>query len=285
MAEYFALQAAFCFAVSHIFIRRGLVTSDALTGSFISLGITAVTLATLAPFIVPLSSFRTPAVGYFIAAGIFAPAMGRMLTYKGIERIGVARSVPISNSSPMFSSILAVLVLGEIWPLRNVIGTTLVVLGVVILSRTQSAQGQWRKIDLLYPLAASVAFGISSNLRKLGLLTQNVPLMAATVTSTAGFLVAAAVIQMQGGRRILTLSRQGCAWFFAAGLCNTAASLSVFYGLSFGKVVIVEPLAATNPVLTLIFSAIFLKDLEAITRRVILGAACTVAGSILVVTS
>jgi uncharacterized membrane protein len=61
--------------------------------------------------------------------------------------------------------------------------------------------------------------------------------------------------------------------------------LSVFYALSQGKVVIVEPLVSTNPVLSLIFSAVFLRDVEAITPRVVLGALCTVVGTILVVTS
>jgi len=69
-----------------------------------------------------------------------------------------------------------------------------------------------------------------------------------------------------------------------AGLFNTAAMLSVFYALSFGKVVIVEPLVAANPVLSLLLTALFLKDLEVISFRVLVGALCTVVGTILVVT-
>jgi drug/metabolite transporter, DME family len=67
-------------------------------------------------------------------------------------------------------------------------------------------------------------------------------------------------------------------------LFNTAAMLSVFYALSHGKVVIVEPLVSSNPVLTLLLAAIFLKDLEALTARIITGALLTVLGTILVVT-
>jgi len=57
----------------------------------------------------------------------------------------------------------------------------------------------------------------------------------------------------------------------------------VFYALSNGKVVIVEPLVSSNPVLTLLFTAIFLRDLEAVNLRVIGGALLTVMGTILVV--
>ena len=60
--------------------------------------------------------------------------------------------------------------------------------------------------------------------------------------------------------------------------------LSVFFALSFGKIVIVDPLVNASPVLTLFLSTLFLKDLESITPRVVLGAGCTVVGSILVVT-
>jgi hypothetical protein len=33
MAEYFSFQAALCFSIAHIMIRRGLVDSNAMTGT------------------------------------------------------------------------------------------------------------------------------------------------------------------------------------------------------------------------------------------------------------
>jgi uncharacterized membrane protein len=91
-------------------------------------------------------------------------------------------------------------------------------------------------------------------------------------------------LQFQGGRQVFKLPRQSAGWLITAGIVNTAAMLSVFYALSFGKVVIVEPLVSSNPVLTLILTAIFLRDLEVLSARVIIGALLTVAGTILVVT-
>ncbi len=199
MSVYFAIQGAFLFALSHIVIRRGLVVSNAATGTMVSIIISAVLLWLVTPIFVPLLSFRTPAVWYFIAGGIFAPAVGRFMTFKAIERVGVARAVPITNTAPMFSSILAVLVVGETWPLQNILGTSLVILGVVILSRTQTATSQWRKIDLVYPALAAVSFALSSNLRKLGLVLANIPLMAATVSATTAFVFTLIFQQAQGG--------------------------------------------------------------------------------------
>ncbi len=284
MTVYISLLAAFCFSVSHVMNRRGLVTSNAMTGSLISIGMSAITMWVMVPFFIPISSFWTPAIWYFLVGGIFSPGLGRMLNFKGIEKVGLARSVPISNSSPMFASVLAVLIMGETWTLQNFVGTTLVILGVVILSQKESKQAQWRKIDLIYPVMASFSFAISSNLRKLGLLAEDIPIMAAAVTVTTGLLFVVTVIRLQGGRQTLSLSRQSLGWFFASGLSNTAAMLSVFYALRYGKVVIVEPLISVNPAISIFLSAIFLRDLEAITLRVIIGVGCPVVGSIFVIT-
>ncbi len=284
MSVYFAIQAAFLFAVSHVVIRRGLVTSNAATGTIVSIIISAVLLWVVTLIFIPLSSFRTPAVWYFIAGGIFAPAVGRFMTFKAIERVGVARAVPISNTYPMFSSILAVLLLGESWPPQNILGTFFVILGIVILSRTQSEKSQWRKIDLIYPASAAFSFAISSYLRKFGLLIANLPLMAAVVSATTALVFTMIFQHAQGGWKTFVLSRQSFGWFVATGFAHTTAMLSSFYALSFGKIVIVDPLVSASPVLTLFLSTLSLKDLESITPRVVMGAICTVIGSILVVT-
>jgi DME family drug/metabolite transporter len=284
MAEYFAFQAALCFSITHVLVRRGLVGSNALTCSIVSLTTSAVVFWILVLFLVPLSTLWTPAIGYFIAAGFFAPAIGQTLGYLGIERIGVARAMPIVNSAPIFSSIFAVLFLDEVWLLQNIIGTGLVILGVIVLSSGKPADGGWRKLDIIYPILAALAFGISTTLRKSGLMVFPRPILAAAVTVGTGLFVLLALVQMQGGRRVLILSRKNAGWFFAAALVNTAAVLSVFSALNVGQVVRVEPLIACNPLLTIIWTGILLKEIERLSARVIIGALVTVSGTVLVAT-
>ena len=283
MEIYFSFQAALCFSISHILIRRGLVDSNAMTGSFISLSMSAVILWLAVPFFVPLSALWNPAALTFVVAGIFAPGIGRTLSYVGIEKIGVARSVPIANSSPIFASIFAVVFLAEAWVLQNVIGTLLVIGGVIVLSMAKPAQGEWRKIDVIYPLVGALAFGASTTLRKAGLGFINIPLLAAAVTAGSAAIFSFTLLQIQGGKKAFKLTRRSAAWLFPAGVFNTAAMLSVFFALSHGKVVIVEPLVSSNPVTTLLLTSIFLRDVESLTLRVILGAALTVTGTVLVV--
>ena len=285
MAEYFAFQAALCFSIAHIFVRRGLVDSNALTGSFISLGTSAAIFWLLALALVPASALWVAAIGYFVAAGVFAPAIGQTLGYVGMEKIGVARSAPIVNISPIFSSAFAVIFLGEVWVVQNIIGTCLVILGIIVLSSSKAAAGEWRKKDIIYPLLGAVAFGISTTLRKTGLMTVQRPLLAAAVTVGTAFLVLLCIIQIQGGRRVLKFNRQSGGWLFGAALVNTGAILSFFSALNVGKVVRVEPLVACNPLLTILWAAIFLRQIERLSPRIIVGALVTVAGTVLVVTA
>ena len=284
MAEYFSFQAALCFSIVHVLVRRGLVNSNALTGSFVSLATSAAVFWMLLPFFVPLSALWAPAIGFFIAAGFFAPAIGQTLGYLGIERIGVARSMPIVNSAPIFSSLLAFLFLGELWVLQNIIGTGLVIIGVIILSSSQSARGQWRKLDLVYPILGALAFGVSTTLRKTGLMAVQIPILAAAVTVGTAFFVLLVIIQMRGGLHALKLNRQSGGWFFAAALVNTGAILSVFSALNIGKVVRVEPLIACNPLLTILWTGIFLREIERLSARIVVGALVTVTGTVLVAT-
>jgi drug/metabolite transporter, DME family len=285
MAEYFSFQSALLFSITHIFVRRGLVNSNALTGSVISLGTSTVIFWLLLIIFIPLSALRDPGIGYFIAGGVFAPAIGQTLGYIGMERIGVARAASIVNTSPIFSSILAVLLLGELWVFQNIVGTCLVILGVVILSSSKSADRDWRKKDLVYPILAAIVFGISTNLRKTGLTVIPQPLLAAAVTLATAFLALLIIVRFRGGKKALRFNRDSSRWLFGAALVNSGAILSFFAALNVGQIVRVEPVVACNPLLTLLWTSIFLRQIEKLSGRIILGALVTVAGTVLVVTA
>ena len=145
-------------------------------------------------------------------------------------------------------------------------------------------QLEWRKKDIIFPLLAALAFGISTTLRKTGLTTIQVPLLAAAVTVGTAFFVLLGMVRFNGGTRVLKFNRQSSAWLFGGALINTGAILSFFSALNVGNIVRVEPLVACNPLLTIIWAAIFLRRIETLSTRVILGALVTVVGTVLVVT-
>ena len=285
MSEIFALLSSLGFATSHILIRRGLAKSDPLAGFCISVAISALTMWILAALYLPLSAFWTHTVWYFVVGGLFASGLGRWLVYIAIDKLGVARSIPVASTSPMFAAILAVFLVGEQWTLLGFLGTALIIGGVIIISRTHTQKMAWRRTDLIFPLMAALSFALSANVRKLGFLIENLPLMAASVNATTGLILGAILIAGQGGMKVLRMPKHIFGWFLAAGLCNTGGMLANLYALSAGDVVVVEPLISTNPVLSVILTAIFLKDVETVNMRVALGVALTFAGTLLLVFS
>jgi transporter family protein len=74
----------------------------------------------------------------------------------------------------------------------------------------------------------------------------------------------------------------GAKWFMAAGILNAVAVLLLYQALHTGRVSVVAPLVALYPLFTLLYSALFLRS-EALTRRVVIGALCAVAGVVVLV--
>jgi uncharacterized membrane protein len=67
-----------------------------------------------------------------------------------------------------------------------------------------------------------------------------------------------------------------------ASMTSSIAFLFYFFSLSQGLLVRVQPIAATNPLFALLFSYLFLKDVEKITVRIVLGSAVIFMGIIFV---
>ncbi len=284
MAIFYSLIASLSFAISHILIRRGLAQSTPLAGFAVSIVISALTLWSLAAATLPLAVFWTHAIWYFAVGGLFASGLGRWLVYVSIDRLGVARSIPVVSTTPMFASIMAVLIVGEHWTLGAFFGTVCIISGVIVISRTHEQKAEWRRQDFIFPILAALSFSFSASVRKLGFFIENLPLMASCVNTTMGLVLAIVMVYGQGGpRKVLPMSRSVLAWFVAAGIGNTAGMLANFYALSTGDIVIVEPLISTNPVLTVVLTAIFLRDVETVTPRVAAGVALTFVGTLLLV--
>ena len=68
--------------------------------------------------------------------------------------------------------------------------------------------------------------------------------------------------------------------FLAAGLFETLGILLVIIALSVGQVVLVSPIVATGPMWVLLGTWLFLRGIERINLRTVLGTASVIAGTI-----
>lgn len=221
------------------------------------------------------------AIGLFLGAGIVGTALGRLAIFTGIDRVGAAVNTAAVSIRPLFATIMAVFLLGETVGLHTAVGILVIVAGLGMLATSKGGDlAGWSTVDLVFPLAAALFFAIGNVARRFGLVTfQDVTLLEAVTLNEFGSLLALGTFAIVAGRRdIVSAPRRTYAYFAGSGTLTAVALLSLFAAFQQGKVAIVDPLAATAPVFSTIFSAVLLRDLEQVTRRIVAGAVLVAVG-------
>ena len=145
-----------------------------------------------------------------------------------------------------------------------------------------SASGLTRSHVIGYVLAgaACIAYGASLILAK-QVVEDTPPLLAATLGMTFGLLVLA-VISAPDVRRDVGTRQRAWVWAALGGLAAGSGITLMFLAISNAPVVVVAPILAMNPLTAILFSQIFLRGMERITWRVLIGALLVVAGVIII---
>jgi transporter family protein len=283
-AEFYALANAFLFALHNLFTKKALRYSNPATGVISSLLINIVFLWAMALLLVPMANVTAASILIFVGVGFFQPGLTRLLTYKGIDTLGVAITDPIRASTPLFSALMAIIFLGEDLTLPILAATLMIIAGIILLSwRRDSMQLAGSAIYLWYPIAASALAGTSQVVRKFGLAAVPHPLLAAAVTASSSLVVSVLTLwYVEKTQESWKMNRQCFWWFLAAGVTVSLAMTCIYYALDLGKVSVVIPISSTGPLFSLILTAIFLRGVERVTLRIVVSAALIVGGVILI---
>jgi drug/metabolite transporter, DME family len=132
-------------------------------------------------------------------------------------------------------------------------------------------------LGVAFGFIAAASYGSSQVLAREGVSDLAPPLVGSLLAlfwGTLGF----SLMAVRGLRTIDGDFRRGAVLFSAAGIFSAIGVVLMFQALSRGQVVVVSPVLATNPLFTLILAAIFLRDVEQLTRRVVVGAVLVVIG-------
>jgi uncharacterized membrane protein len=281
-AEVFALLSAMTWSVDSILVRLGARNSNVVAAAFLGYSVTVIFLWSYLSLYFPFHLLSSPSTIYFILSGCFQPLLARILYYMGITRLGVSRAGPLFGTTPLFGVILAMIFLQE-RPTPFVYGGTfLTVASVWLVSSRRSGEGEWRVFDTIYPLGAAFFAAVSQNLRKAGLLILPDPFAGAAISTSTSLIIFSIFLLLTGRARLITTHRKSLPFFGSAALVSTTAQLLTFMALSRGEVSAVIPILNTNPLFALLFSGLFLRDVEKITMRVVLGAVLMVIGVILI---
>lgn len=234
------------------------------------------------------SGLTLEAVAVFTFAGVIGTALGRITIFVGVDRVGASLNSAILSTRPLFATLIALVFLGE--PLGPVTGLGIVVLVAGLSLLTVSRGGDlagWEPRDLLWPIAAAATFAVANVSRRYGMLeTPLSALEAVAINETAGLVVLAAYVLAvrNEGTDVFSRPRASYRYFVVSGLLTTVAMVSLMaaLGLEGGRIAVVDPLVATAPLFTLLFAAVLLRDLERVTRGVVVGAALIVVGAALI---
>ena len=136
----FGLMAASCWGLSAVLIRLGLQDIRPTTGTWLSLlpgGIMVMCLA-VAFNLSDIYELAAIAFLWFALGGLFNFAMGRYLNAVSIQSVGVARATPLFSTAPLFSTLLAIVFLGETLTPWLLLGTVTIVSGIILITSEQA---------------------------------------------------------------------------------------------------------------------------------------------------
>lgn len=277
----FALLFAILLAGASIFSRRGLET-----GSYRMLLV--ITLAIGAPIFLVLTAFTTGfantplnAAMYAAIGAILGSVVARSLYFIGISYLGPGKALSIFATSPLYAAVFAWAILDETVTPFVIIGTLGIVLGIVVLSkdiRTQTETEDYSIAVVIYPLAGAVVGATAVTVRKIALNNGLVPIEAGAINMVVGLLVVTPFVATRWRTELTHIDRTALWNFGIAGTVMAIGFIFYFVGLRETNASIFFPLVQTQPLFAVVFSAVFLSQLEIITKW-------SLVGSIIIVTS
>jgi DME family drug/metabolite transporter len=275
-----ALASALFSAAATILISRGLRRYGPYTGVWINLVVGTVCVWTAVLLTGGIGRPRPAALAYFALAGLIGTVGGRLLRFVSIEAVGASISAALINLHPLVSTTLAIGLLGEHVTPPIMLGTVVIVAGTTLLSVGGRAAGV-RPALLVLPLLSGVCFGIVAILRKVGLAGM-APIPGFAVNVTAALVAYTAFLVASRQTDAMLCRGASLVDFVLAGIAENVSVFLLVAALSVGAVSVAAPLASVSPVFVLVFSFFFLRGIELLNRRIVLGTLLIVAGIYLI---
>lgn len=273
-----ALLAAFLTATTNIVFTRAL----AKIGSFAlaqcaNLG-NVLVLGVYGLWVLDISIFRWEAFAWFAVLGVLNFCINRWIFYTGMRVMGPSRHITITSLSPLPTLGLAVLLLGERPGNLVLFGTALVVVGVIAVSYAP-AKGKWFQSGIGWSLASTLLLAASGYMRNRGM-----HIMPAAALLTAW----SALVALPAGEMARPfLPKQYFSWgnaglavvpIIVVGILLNSAQQVIINSSLKGQLSLAVPIMSASPVFVMILSAIFLRDLERLNSRVVVGVLITIVG-------
>lgn len=287
MGFLFAFLSALFFTLNSMFLKKGMRASEKDNGVFMSITVNVAVLGLAWPVSRLFSDdFPSPTglgMLLFVLAGICTTFFGRSMLFAGIRRVGPSRAVALKNTSPVFVLVFAILILNESYGVWPWLGLLLIFAGLGLqgLQLFTQSESKMNQLGLLFSILAAIGFGIGQGFRKQAMLLFADPFAGAFIGATVALLIFSISEAMKGKfvEVVKTNFQSLNKYYICAGVMTSMAVLTFFLSIQYIHVAYAGAIAAVEPVLTVIFSKIFLKAEEQINPLVIATAVLIFLGA------
>jgi DME family drug/metabolite transporter len=296
--EIAALIGTLLFGVANVVYRSQREEIDATSINALKIWETVPCLALLVVILGIWGEFNDLSLEIIILlAGsvILGLVLGDLIYLKGQELAGVSRAFPVAMSFPLVTYVLEILFLKETFRLSKGLAIIIIVLGVLIISRstekesysqvigpTQTNISQERKLGILFAIFAAFLWATGAIALQAGVEEVD-PVIASLVRVVIASIILAPMVG---------INYQKKGWRLPPSKSIYLVLIAGFFGMTIGALLYVTAvkmsgasttaaITASAPVITVPLSAVFLK--EKITPMIVVGTILTVVGVLLLV--
>ena len=297
-----ALIVPLCFGSGMVFARIGLVHLPANTGNFLSLVTGWLVIAGAAVILFPneLLGVSIGTLAWLAMIGLINFPVGRFLNFMSLSNLGVVRANPILSIAPIVSAFEGVVFLGEEINPAIGAGTLVAVAGMIVVvwgeakargttpaqpsggGGVETVRGRPQLVGYLAAGGAALAYGTVPVFGRVAVTELTLPLVTAVYTMLFGSLVMGAFVVRKLPRDLRAAPGRAIGLVAVGGVFMSTGVATLYLALSKAPVVVVSPVFALNPFVSMVLAHYFLQRLERITFPLVAGTALVVAGVVAV---
>lgn len=257
--------------------------------------------------------WNVPAFLMFAAAGGFSTYLGRWFFYESVVRFGPAKASIFQVSSPLFTAMMAWLLLGERLTLIVALGMVMTIAGLTLVSckpdvfsrrssaaavavdgepapvaiKLEKSPAMQRLMQsvLVLGMGSSLAYAIGNVLRGSAVRSWNEPVLGALIGAACGLVLQLAFSAGKRGivSRLRAASRGGVALFATIGVTTIAAQMCAIGAMRYIPLSVATLVTLCTPILVFPLSHLLFKNQDRITAITLAGSGLTLLGIAIIV--
>jgi drug/metabolite transporter (DMT)-like permease len=238
----------------------------------------------------------------FAAAGVFSTYFGRWFFYESVVRFGPAKASIFQVSSPLFTALMAWLLMGERLSPLMALGMFMALGELMLVSykpgfwarRTAPGPEQDGSAGLvqiflnsvfLLGASSSFAYAVGNVMRGLAIRSWPEPILGALIGATAGLIMYLAFSRDKAGlaTRLLSVYRKGAGLYALIGICTISAQICIIAAMRFIPLSVVSLITLCTPVLVFAASHLLFKAKGDFTLATLSGSTIALLGVAIIV--